>query len=44
MNDNERREVEMRSIMAAVAPKAEKTEEKAEEKPAKKRTKKAASK
>ena len=40
MTDNERREVEMRSIMAAVAPKAEKTEEKAEEKPAKKQTKK----
>lgn len=44
MTDNERREVEMRSIMAAVAPKAEKAEEKAEEKPAKKRTKKAADK
>lgn len=44
MNDNERREAEMRSIMAAVAPKAEKVEEKTEEKPAKKRTKKAADK
>lgn len=38
MTENERREVEIRSIMNAVAPKAEPKEEK---KPAKKQTKKA---
>ncbi len=38
MTENERREAEIRSIMNAVAPKAEPKEEK---KPAKKQTKKA---
>ena len=44
MNENERRAAEIRSIMAAVAPKTEKEEPKAEKKPAKKQTKKAAKK